>query len=165
MLSEIVQGIQIIKFFSWESKFIEQINILREEELKSVKLFLLVQTCSNVLWGSMQSLLGISAFLIYTARGEILTVDKAFLTISLLNIMLIPLIIFPICVGLTIGAVVATGRINSYFLSPEINRGERYYFLSFYISFFFLFEYFLSPEINRGERYYFLSFYIVTCNV
>ena len=71
----------------------------------------------------MQSLLGISSFLIFTARGEILTVDKAFVTISLLNIMLIPLIIFPIFVGLWIGAAIAAGRINKFLLSDEINKG------------------------------------------
>lgn len=71
----------------------------------------------------MQSLLGISSFLIYTARGEILTVDKAFVSVSLLNIMLIPLIILPIMVGLTLGAAVAAGRVNNFLISDEINKG------------------------------------------
>lgn len=71
----------------------------------------------------MQSLLAISSFLIYTVRGEILTVDKAFVTISLLNIMLIPLIIFPILIGLSIGAAIAAGRINKFLLSEEISKG------------------------------------------
>lgn len=72
----------------------------------------------------MQSLLAISCFLIYTARGEILTVDKAFVSVSLLNIMLIPLIIFPIFIGLWLGASVAAGRVSKFLLSDEINRGE-----------------------------------------
>jgi hypothetical protein len=71
----------------------------------------------------MQSMLGISSFLIYTARGEILTVSKAFVSVSLLNIMLIPLIILPIMVGLTLGAAVAAGRVNTFLISDEINKG------------------------------------------
>ena len=48
-----IQGIQIIKFFNWESQFIDNIAKLREKEMATVKVFLFVQTCSNVLWGML----------------------------------------------------------------------------------------------------------------
>lgn len=50
-----IQGIQIIKFFNWESQFIDNIAKLREQEMATVKVFLFVQTCSNVLWGMLLS--------------------------------------------------------------------------------------------------------------
>lgn len=53
VLNEIIQGIQIIKFFNWENQFIDNIAKLREKEMSTVKVFLLFQTCSNVLWGTL----------------------------------------------------------------------------------------------------------------
>lgn len=79
-------------------------------------------SCSLV--GSTLFFLAFSIFVIYTAQGQILTVDKAFTTMSLLNIMLIPLIILPYFIGLATNAIVSAGRIVKFLTSEEINLGS-----------------------------------------
>lgn len=71
----------------------------------------------------MQFFLAFSVFLIYTARGEILTPDKAFGTMSLLNIMMLPLIILPYFIGLAVSASVSSARITKFLTSEELDQG------------------------------------------
>lgn len=37
LLNEMIQGIQVIKFFAWEDSFVERINGVREREMTLLK--------------------------------------------------------------------------------------------------------------------------------
>lgn len=51
-MNEILNGIRIIKFFAWESSFLEKINIIRNLELDILKRNLLLRALSIFLWSS-----------------------------------------------------------------------------------------------------------------
>jgi hypothetical protein len=55
-LNEILQGIQIIKFFTWESKFIEAVQATRKKELSVILKKLIGVGSSMALW----SMLGVT---------------------------------------------------------------------------------------------------------
>ncbi|CAH2074102.1 unnamed protein product, partial [Iphiclides podalirius] len=120
-MSEILQGMNVIKLYVWEDLFNEKILQLREVELRLLNK-------DSVYWGFLTFTTHASTILItvvtYTLlyfldNGEGLTVVNVLAGLALFNQLAIPLLILPVTVLMVIQAMVSTKRIEDFLELPE----------------------------------------------
>ncbi|XP_013182103.1 PREDICTED: ATP-binding cassette sub-family C member 8 [Papilio xuthus] len=120
-MSEILQGMNVIKLYVWEDLFNEKILQLREVELRMLNK-------DSVYWGILTFTTQASTILItvvtYTLlyfldNGEGLTVVNVLAGLALFNQLAIPLLILPVTVLMVIQAMVSTNRIKEFLELPE----------------------------------------------
>ncbi|KAK9481416.1 P-loop containing nucleoside triphosphate hydrolase protein [Lipomyces japonicus] len=90
--NEILSSIKIIKFFAWESRFYEDVNEARADELKKLGKRFFIWALTSVIWYGAPILITCVTFAFYTlVAGNTLTTPIAFSALSLFNLMRIPL--------------------------------------------------------------------------
>jgi len=75
-MNEVLFGMRVVKFYSWESHFEEKINTLREAELQSLKGRKYLDAMCVYFWATTPVLISILTFTTYTLMGNQLTAAK-----------------------------------------------------------------------------------------
>ncbi|CAB4255585.1 similar to Saccharomyces cerevisiae YHL035C VMR1 Vacuolar membrane protein involved in multiple drug resistance and metal sensitivity [Maudiozyma barnettii] len=91
-LNEALQAIRIIKFFSWEDNFSDEINEIREEELRYLIYRSVAWVASSFFFFLTPILVTTTAFMYYIyVEGKTLTTPIAFTALSLFSLLRDPL--------------------------------------------------------------------------
>ncbi|KAG8232068.1 hypothetical protein J437_LFUL011614 [Ladona fulva] len=123
--NEVLQGIKLLKLYGWEEIYLQQIEGIREKELKLLDK-------DSFYWAGMTFLTHASSVLVTLVtfgthlaleQGESSTLTPAnvFAALALFNQLTVPLFIFPVTVPIAINAMVSTKRLEDYLSLPEIN--------------------------------------------
>lgn len=90
-----------MKLYAWEQSFIEHILKIRDKELKILKQYSLVYASTSFVWLCSPFLVSIVTFVtyIYTGDDHILTAEKAFVCLTLFDIIKIPLSMLPLTIA------------------------------------------------------------------
>ena len=118
-VSEMLNGMKVLKLYAWEPAFFEKIRNIRLNELKSIKLSGVVQTIFICFGSCSPFLVSMLTFSIYIALGGELNAQKAFVSISLFNLLRIPLIMIPNMLSGLILTIVSMKRINRFLNQDE----------------------------------------------
>lgn len=126
-MNEILNGIRIIKFFSWEESYKKKIFAIRGREVS-----MLVKTSvARALLGSLISgspiLIAVATFIIYSIiPGNTLNPAIIFPALSYLNLLRFPLTLAPLVISFAVEALVSLNRMNGLFNEPEVEPPKRY---------------------------------------
>uniref|UniRef100_A0A1B6CN72 ABC-type glutathione-S-conjugate transporter n=1 Tax=Clastoptera arizonana TaxID=38151 RepID=A0A1B6CN72_9HEMI len=123
LMNEILSGIKVLKLYAWEKSFEKQISDIREKELKILKKTAYVTAFTGFLWSCVPFVVALIIFTTYVLADDnnILTPDKAFVALSLINIMRFPMSIFPMLISALIMSSVSIKRINAFMNSEELD--------------------------------------------
>jgi len=96
-VNEMLNGIKILKLYAWEQAFIDKIQQIRVKELNFIRKSGYISTIFNVISGCSPIWVSCLTFALYMwiDSDHVLTADKAFVSISLFNLLRIPLIMIP----------------------------------------------------------------------
>ncbi|CAF0999654.1 unnamed protein product [Rotaria sordida] len=124
MTNEILNGIRVLKLYAWEIAFIRSITHIREKELEYIRKKAIVNALSNILWTFTPILVGITTFATYVLSSDtnILTADKAFVSLTLFNLLRSPLVAFPTVFNNVVEARVSNKRIEKFLNNEEIDK-------------------------------------------
>uniref|UniRef100_A0A8C0F438 Uncharacterized protein n=1 Tax=Bubo bubo TaxID=30461 RepID=A0A8C0F438_BUBBB len=98
IMSEILNGIKILKLFAWEPSFEKRVNEIRAHELKDLVNFSYLQSISIFVFTCAPFLVSLASFAVYVLVDEnnILDAQKAFTAISLFNVLRFPMAMLPL---------------------------------------------------------------------
>uniref|UniRef100_A0A8B9G5I3 Canalicular multispecific organic anion transporter 1 n=1 Tax=Amazona collaria TaxID=241587 RepID=A0A8B9G5I3_9PSIT len=98
IMSEILNGIKILKLFAWEPSFEKRVNEIRAHELKNLLNFSYLQSVSVFVFTCAPFLVSLASFAVYVLVDEnnILDAQKAFTAISLFNVLRFPMAMLPL---------------------------------------------------------------------
>ncbi|CAF4606534.1 unnamed protein product [Rotaria socialis] len=124
MMNEILNGIKVLKLYAWEQAFIRRINDVREKELKCLRQKAFLNAVSSAIWAFAPILVCIATFAAYVFSSEdnILTAEKAFVSLALFNLLRFPLVVFPTIINSIIEANVSNKRIQKFLNNEEIDE-------------------------------------------
>jgi ATP-binding cassette subfamily C (CFTR/MRP) protein 1 len=122
LMSEILSGAKVLKLYGWENSFIEQISGIRDKEVKVLRKTAYLTAGLDFVWVSVPFLMSLAFFVtyIFMAGGQVLTPEKAFVTVSYLAMLTIPMSIFPLLVIFLVQSRVSLTRVNSFMNSDDI---------------------------------------------
>ncbi|RVE50110.1 hypothetical protein evm_005316 [Chilo suppressalis] len=123
-MTEILQGMNVIKLYVWEDLFNEKILNLREVELKLLNKDSIYWSFLTFTTQVSTILVTVITFFVYYFLNDSkgLTAVNVFAGLALFNQLTIPLLILPVTVMMVIQAMVSTKRIKEFLELPESNN-------------------------------------------
>ncbi|NXK48651.1 MRP3 protein, partial [Chauna torquata] len=123
LMNEILGGIKVLKLYAWEPSFSEKVLEIRKNELRVLKKSAYLNSLSTFAWISAPFLVALMTFTVYVLVDEknILDAEKAFVSLSLFNILKFPLNILPQVISNIAQTSVSLKRIQQFLSHDELD--------------------------------------------
>uniref|UniRef100_A0A8C3DLY5 ATP binding cassette subfamily C member 2 n=1 Tax=Corvus moneduloides TaxID=1196302 RepID=A0A8C3DLY5_CORMO len=123
IITEILNGIKILKLFAWEPSFEKRVNDIRAHELKNLVNFGYLQSVSIFVFTCAPFLVSLASFAVYVLVDEnnILDAQKAFTAISLFNVLRFPMAMLPMVLSSLVQTNVSTARLERYLSGEDLD--------------------------------------------
>jgi len=121
MMNEVLTGIKVLKLYSWEESFIKAIKQIRNKEVKIIRNSSIWYAAINFIFGCAPTLVAVITFAVYCLTGNELTASKAFVALTLFNVMRTPLLAFPDTIVGCARAGVSIKRIQKFLDLEELD--------------------------------------------
>merc|ERR1719400_327027 len=124
MMNEILQGIKILKLYAWEPSFQDAVKGIRDKEIKILRQMGYLAAGTSFVWACAPFLVSLVTFATYvlSSTEHILDAERAFVALSLFNILRFPLSMLPMMISSMVQASVSVKRIDKYMNSSELNE-------------------------------------------
>uniref|UniRef100_A0AAR2K851 ATP-binding cassette, sub-family C (CFTR/MRP), member 3 n=1 Tax=Pygocentrus nattereri TaxID=42514 RepID=A0AAR2K851_PYGNA len=97
LMNEILNGMKVLKLYAWEVSFKEKVLQIRQKELNVLRKTAYLSALSTMAWTSAPFLVALTTFAVYVTvdKENVLDAEKAFVSLSLFNILRFPLNMLP----------------------------------------------------------------------
>ena len=122
LITEILNGIKVLKLYAWEKSFIEKIGEIRHEEINFMKRAQYLEATQFLMWNSAPFLIALSSFTCYVLVdpvNNILDPQTAFVSLTLFNTLKEPLFLLPFGISNMIRGKVSIDRIKDFLNADE----------------------------------------------
>ncbi|XP_008836595.1 canalicular multispecific organic anion transporter 2 isoform X1 [Nannospalax galili] len=123
LMSEILNGIKVLKLYAWEPSFLEQVEGIREGELQLLRKGAYYQAISTFIWVCTPFLVTLITLGVYVAvdQNNVLDAEKAFVSVSLFDILKFPLNMLPQLISNLTQTSVSLKRIQHFLSQDELD--------------------------------------------
>ncbi|XDV45214.1 hypothetical protein PO909_013347, partial [Leuciscus waleckii] len=123
LMNEILNGIKVLKLYAWEISFKEKILEIRQKELNVLKKTAYLSALSTMAWTSAPFMVALTTFAVFVtvSKDNILDAEKAFVSLSLFNILRFPLNMLPQVISSIVQASVSLKRIQDFLNHDELD--------------------------------------------
>ncbi|XP_053475532.1 canalicular multispecific organic anion transporter 1 [Ictalurus furcatus] len=123
MMTEILNGIKILKLYAWELSFQDQVQDIREKELKVMRKFAYLSSVSTFIFACAPALVSLATFAVFVSVSpdNILDAQKAFTSISLFNILRFPLAMLPMLISSIVQTIVSKKRLEKFLGADDLD--------------------------------------------
>ncbi|KAI9628598.1 hypothetical protein KEM48_011554 [Puccinia striiformis f. sp. tritici PST-130] len=122
---EVLQGVKLLKLFGWEEAFLSIIDRFRVQELNILRKALVVLAASLALANSFPLLGSVIAFVTYSALGHGAgNAEAVFTSLSLFNLLALPLLLLPIALGSIADARSGIQRLEKVFEADVLDEQD-----------------------------------------
>uniref|UniRef100_A0A8C2YX51 ATP-binding cassette, sub-family C (CFTR/MRP), member 10 n=1 Tax=Cyclopterus lumpus TaxID=8103 RepID=A0A8C2YX51_CYCLU len=115
LMTEVLFGIRVIKFYNWEPHFVQKVADCRKQELSHLKAIKYLDAMCVYTWAALPVVISILTFVTYVLLGHQLTAAKVFTTLALVGMLIVPLNSFPWVLNGILEAKVSLERIQRFF--------------------------------------------------
>lgn len=124
LLSEMLSGMKVLKLYAWEAPFGKRVGDIRAKEVGLLGYAAKLWALTNFTFAASPFFVTLAVFAIYVAIDpvhNVLDAQKIFVSISLFNIMRLPLTMFPWAMVEAIKMVVSVNRIARFLVAEELD--------------------------------------------
>ena len=123
LMNEVLGGMRVIKLYGWEPSFISQVQHIRGEEEKDMLKFAWVNAITSLVFTMLPYIALLSSFatFIFMDSNNILTAEKAFVTLSYMGQLSMQIIAIPMIIVSLIQARVSLKRVNKFMNNEEMD--------------------------------------------
>ncbi|KAM5262891.1 ATP-binding cassette sub-family C member 10 [Ctenodactylus gundi] len=126
LMTELLSGIRVIKFFGWEQALGTRVEACRGRELAQLRVIKYLDAACVYLWAALPVVISIIIFITYVLMGHQLTATKVFTALALVRMLILPLNNFPWVINGLLEAKVSLDRIQ-HFLDLPNHKPQAYY--------------------------------------
>jgi ATP-binding cassette subfamily C (CFTR/MRP) protein 1 len=126
LTQEILQGVRFVKYFGWETSFLERIQTIRKKEIHGIQILLTIRNAVLSVGMSMPVFASMISFITYSQVNSNLDPAPIFSSLALFNSMRIPLNFLPLVIGQVIDANVSIKRIQEFLLAEEAEESGKW---------------------------------------
>ncbi|XP_075623995.1 multidrug resistance-associated protein 1 isoform X1 [Balearica regulorum gibbericeps] len=130
LINAILSDIKVIKLYGWEKTFMEKVFDIRKQELQALKRSQILFSASLASFHSSTFLIAFVMFAVYTLvdNTHVLDAQKAFVSLTLINILNTAHSFLPFSVNAAVQAKVSLNRLAAFLnleeLDPESSSGN-----------------------------------------
>ena len=123
LMDEILNGVKILKLYAWETSFQQQVLKIREAEIHSLKKMAYLNAAMTFLWTCAPVIIALASFATFVLSDEnnILDANTAFVSLTLFNLLRVPMNLLPILLVFLVQCQVSLKRVNKYMNSDELD--------------------------------------------
>ena len=121
LTQEILQAVRFVKYFGWESSFLERIGQIRRREIRAIQLLLTIRNAINAVSMSLPIFASMLSFITYSLSNHDLVAAPIFSSLALFNSLRMPLNLLPLVIGQVVDAWSSIGRIQDFLIAEEQN--------------------------------------------
>lgn len=122
LLQELLGGIKIIKFFAWEAPFLKRIAEYRQREVNYIRSLLVLRSANNAVAFTLPVFAAVLSFVAYSLSGHPMDPAVIFSSLTLFQLLRLPLMFFPISVSAITDAANAAGRLHDVFVAELLDE-------------------------------------------
>jgi len=119
LTQEILQAVRFVKYFGWESSFLERLGEIRKREIRSIQFLLSIRNAVNAVSMSLPIFASMLSFITYSLSKHPLNPAPIFSSLALFNSLRMPLNLLPLIIGQVIDAWASIGRIQEFLIAEE----------------------------------------------
>ncbi|KAE8442444.1 hypothetical protein EG329_003345 [Mollisiaceae sp. DMI_Dod_QoI] len=119
LTQEILASVRFVKFFGWESAFLERLQDIRNREVRAIQFLLAIRNAINAVSMSLPIFASMLAFITYRLTSHALAPAHVFSSLALFNSLRMPLNLLPLVIGQVTDAWSSVYRIQEYLMSEE----------------------------------------------
>uniref|UniRef100_A0A8C6TA17 ATP-binding cassette, sub-family C (CFTR/MRP), member 6b, tandem duplicate 1 n=1 Tax=Neogobius melanostomus TaxID=47308 RepID=A0A8C6TA17_9GOBI len=122
LMTEMVSGMKILKFYAWEEVFQRRIGVLRDGELAALKKSQILYCVSLASFASSSFLVMLAVFGVFVLMDNrnVLDAQKIFVSAALINILKTPLSQLPFAISTAAQAFVSLKRLTNFLQQEEV---------------------------------------------
>ena len=121
LTQEILQAVRFVKYFGWESAFLERIGQIRRHEIHGIQILLIIRSGINACSMSLPIFASMLSFVTYSLSNHDLDPAPIFSSLALFNSLRMPLNLLPLVIGQVVDAWSSLGRIQDFLIAEEQN--------------------------------------------
>ncbi|NXH21247.1 MRP6 protein, partial [Bucco capensis] len=123
LTNAILSDIKVIKLYGWEKTFMEKVLGIRQEELQALKRSQILFSASLASFHSSTFLIAFVMFAVYTLvdNTHVLDAQKAFVSLTLINILNTAHTFLPFSINAAVQAKVSLNRLATFLNLEELN--------------------------------------------
>ncbi|OAQ99709.1 hypothetical protein LLEC1_02722 [Akanthomyces lecanii] len=119
LTQEIIQSVRFVKYFGWETAFLERLAEIRSKEIYSIQILLATRNAINSVSMAMPVFASMLSFITYRLTNHGLQPAEVFSSLALFNSLRIPLNLLPLVLGQVIDAASSIARVEEFLLEEE----------------------------------------------
>ncbi|KAJ5095932.1 ABC transporter integral membrane type 1 [Penicillium alfredii] len=119
LTQEILQAVRFVKFFGWESSFLNRLKEIRRGEIRSIQTLMAVRNGILCVSISIPTFASMLAFITYSLSSHSLNPAPIFSSLALFNSLRMPLNMLPLVIGQVTDASTALSRVQEFLLAEE----------------------------------------------
>uniref|UniRef100_A0AAR2KIZ5 ATP-binding cassette, sub-family C (CFTR/MRP), member 3 n=1 Tax=Pygocentrus nattereri TaxID=42514 RepID=A0AAR2KIZ5_PYGNA len=115
LMNEILNGMKVLKLYAWEVSFKEKVLQIRQKELNVLR--------KTAYLSALSTMVALTTFAVYVTvdKENVLDAEKAFVSLSLFNILRFPLNMLPQVISSLAQASVSLRRVQEFLSHDELN--------------------------------------------
>uniref|UniRef100_A0A914ULD1 ABC transmembrane type-1 domain-containing protein n=1 Tax=Plectus sambesii TaxID=2011161 RepID=A0A914ULD1_9BILA len=124
MMSEILNGMKVLKLYAWEPSMEKMVLDIRKKEITVLKKLAFLNAATTLSWACAPFMVAVLTFGVYVMvdpENNILTPQITFVSLALFNILRFPLAIFAMIISQAVQCVVSNKRIKSFLSAEEMD--------------------------------------------
>lgn len=124
VINEILSGCRVIKLYGWELPFIGKVASIRNSEVAELQKMALLNAFSYITWTFAPFLVSLATFAAYvlSSPDHVLDAKKAFVSLSLFEMLRLPLNTLPEMITQLVMAMVSIKRLNRFLNASELEQ-------------------------------------------
>ncbi|XP_042886660.1 multidrug resistance-associated protein 1-like isoform X6 [Penaeus japonicus] len=123
LMNEILNGIKVLKLYAWEPSFEDQVLSVRNKEIKILKQTAYLTAGTSFIWTCTPFLVSLATFATYVSLSSenVLDAQKAFVSLTLFNLLRFPISMLPMLISSLVQASVSLKRMNKFMNADELD--------------------------------------------
>ena len=119
LTQEILQSVRFVKYFGWESSFLERIGEIRKREIRKIQVLLAMRNAINAVSMSLPIFASFLSFITYSLSKHVLDPAPVFSSLALFNSLRMPLNLLPMVISQIVDAWSSMSRIQDFLVAEE----------------------------------------------
>ncbi|PSK55267.1 hypothetical protein B9Z65_2656 [Elsinoe australis] len=119
LTQEILSGVRFVKYFGWETSFLNRLREIRKNEITKVQVVLSIRNAIMAVGMSMPIFAAMLAFITFSLTNNGLVPAQIFSSLALFNSLRLPLNFLPLVIGQVVDASASVQRIEEFLNAEE----------------------------------------------